>query len=588
MRAQTAGVDLVCGPDSPLPEARQRYRLLYHLGSGGQAEVYRGVRLSAGVSSSPVTVKAFRADPHRPMLEQLRSWDKGDAVLMDLNSRGVAGICLRVDGFYGLEPAVAGSVPISQERIPFQVLDYLPGGTLIERLAGGMAATGPARLYGAAVLATLAETLYALHYPADAGDSPVLHMDLKPSNIIVLPDGEVKLIDFTSARYDHVAHITTIAHTPESAGPEAYTGHVNAAYDVHGFGSVAYFLLTGWLPRSDRSGRSPGSVTPGGLRRHPLLDEHPVLAAHLLAPLADRPEDRPRTDELPAWIAELATLAGALPEHVRFVDWDLSAAPGLPAPSRRLVLASEVTTANLTSPAAPTRALASPAPSVSWAAPPLAPDGLPALSGTPVRGRAALRPAATQPGRTSAQPAPERTAAQPPAGPGKTSVQPARDETPRQRIAASAPVPVRAPQKPKKQSRFADPSQEQPQAPEPARPETPIDPHRFRRGWKFTRFGAIVACVCWTVWMGQTLIRHYDMAAPLIGAGIAAGGALLVYWLTRLAGRLVRNTLDRGPRRGTLVPHLTTALFLVLSGMQFLSFTPLSPPRVYAWFSGLM
>ena len=43
-------LDLVCGPASPLPETHQRYRLVAHLGSGGQADVYRAVRLCGGRS----------------------------------------------------------------------------------------------------------------------------------------------------------------------------------------------------------------------------------------------------------------------------------------------------------------------------------------------------------------------------------------------------------------------------------------------------------------------------------------------------------------------------------------------------------
>lgn len=393
-----AGVDLVCGPDSPLPEGRQRYRLLHHLGAGGQAEVYRGVRLSAGVSSSPVTVKVFRPGARRALLDQLRSWDKGDAVLMDLNSRGVEGICLRVDGFYGAQPHPPGDLGSGHEQIPYQVLDYLPGGTLIERLAGGAAASGPARLHGASVLGTIARTLYTLHHPVEPGDSPVLHMDVKPSNVIVLPDGDVRLIDFTTARYHHVAHITTIAHTPESAGPEAYTGHVGTAYDVHGFGAVAYFLVTGWLPRTDRSAVSPvgGPVQPAGVRRHPLLDDHPTLAAHLLAPLADRPEDRPRTRELFDWITELCRLAAALPTGVRFVDWS-------PPPQVNGVHAAGATV------------IASAAVSLPRPAP------------------------ADATVRHNERQAPNKTRMAPPPGPPKTTVAPPKPP----RITASAPVPVR-------------------------------------------------------------------------------------------------------------------------------------------------
>ena len=50
-------LDLVCGPASPLPETYQRYRLVAHIGSGGQADVYRAVRLCGGVTSAPLTVK---------------------------------------------------------------------------------------------------------------------------------------------------------------------------------------------------------------------------------------------------------------------------------------------------------------------------------------------------------------------------------------------------------------------------------------------------------------------------------------------------------------------------------------------------
>jgi hypothetical protein len=149
-------------------------------------------------------------------------------------------------------------------------------------------------------------------------------------------------------------------------------------------------------------------------------------------------------------------------------------------------------------------------------------------------------------------------------------------------------VPDRAPER--KRSRFADADTAEEAAaaakPEP-QPAPPIDPHRFRRGWRLTRFGGMVAAGGWAVWAITVLIAHGDLATPISGAGIAAGGAVLTYWLTRLAGHLLRSTMNRGPRRGTLVPHLTTTLFLVLSGLQFLSYTPLAPNRIYAFFLSL-
>jgi hypothetical protein len=140
----TEVLDLVCGPASPLPETYQRYRLVAHLGSGGQAEVYRAVRLCGGVTSAPVTVKVFRLDPRRPLVDELRSWDKGDATLMDLNNRGVPGICRRADGFYGPPPHRPGEPPQPGNAVPYQIYDYLHGVNLrVYVLSAGAAGPGP-------------------------------------------------------------------------------------------------------------------------------------------------------------------------------------------------------------------------------------------------------------------------------------------------------------------------------------------------------------------------------------------------------------------------------------------------------------
>ena len=104
-------------------------------------------------------------------------------------------------------------------------------------------------------------------------------MDVKPSNVMVLATGEVRLIDFTGARYwrlrgDHPDRV----HAGDRWPGGATTARVGPAYDVHGFGAVAFFLVTGALPR----GRE---VPPPGT--HPLIAGRPALRDHLLAPLAE-------------------------------------------------------------------------------------------------------------------------------------------------------------------------------------------------------------------------------------------------------------------------------------------------------------
>ena len=568
-----AALDLVCGPDGPLPEAVQRYRLVQHLGSGGQADVYRGVRLCGGVASAPVTVKVFRPDPSRPLVDQLRSWDKGDAVLMDLGSRGVEGLCRRVDGFHGAPPHTPGE-PGAGDPIPYQVLDYLSGWTLREHLG----APGSPRLDAAAVLRGLAATLLALHRPERPTDCPVLHMDVKPSNLIVLPDGRVRLIDFTSARYDRRDHITSVAFTAEASAPEAFTGQVGSAYDVHGFGAVAYFLVTGQHPRAEADIPDPVSpdapVAPWAVLRHDAeLDRHPALRDHLLAPLADRPADRPRTEELAAWTDRLADLATGFPYAARLADWGPPVRAAGTAPTVRARAAVP--------------------------APGAAPDRLARLEQEVVELRALLRPDATglQPSVTQVQapgphrPAPTRVEPQVPASVGYATPPAAATRIAPMPAAATraAPAPARgtAPVGPRPADPVARP-REVPAEPAGEPAGTTAAPPRTqgpRRGRRLTQVGVLVLLLCWAVWSLFSVMSGGSPLEPVIGFALAAGATLAAFWVSRLIGRLM---LGRRQRAGALPSHLVAATFAVLCGLAFLSVTPFSWGPVESLARGLL
>jgi eukaryotic-like serine/threonine-protein kinase len=93
---------------------------------------------------------------------------------------------------------------------------------------------------------------------AHAHGQLVVHRDLKPGNVLVTRDGQVKLLDFGIAKLldpgsdDAVAGLTR-AHvaplTPEYAAPEQLAGRpVSTATDVYSLGVLLYLLLTGGLP----------------------------------------------------------------------------------------------------------------------------------------------------------------------------------------------------------------------------------------------------------------------------------------------------------------------------------------------------
>ncbi len=122
----------------------------------------------------------------------------------------------------------------------FIALELLRGPTLAE-----LGAAGPLRWR--AVLEIVAPVARALHHAHVHG---VVHRDVKPANVVVLPSGDVKVTDFGIARLESSRHrLTTTGEfigTPLYTAPEqAKTEDVDGRADVFSLASVAYTLLTG-------------------------------------------------------------------------------------------------------------------------------------------------------------------------------------------------------------------------------------------------------------------------------------------------------------------------------------------------------
>jgi serine/threonine-protein kinase len=252
-----------------------RYLLEQRIATGGMGEVWRA---TDQVLARPVAVKILReeyvSDPD--FLERFRGEARHAAVLSH------SGIAAVYD--YGEERADDGSTR------PYLVLELVPG----EPLSTVIADDGP--LDAVRTLDVVGQTALALQAAHDAG---VVHRDVKPGNLIVTPDGTVKVTDFGIARATNAVPITRtgqIMGTAYYISPEQAEGSsVTPRSDIYSLGIVAYECLTGRRPFD---GATPVSVALAQVRDAPpeLPPDVPgPVRALVLRMLAKSPDDRPAT-----------------------------------------------------------------------------------------------------------------------------------------------------------------------------------------------------------------------------------------------------------------------------------------------------
>lgn len=131
---------------------------------------------------------------------------------------------------------------------PYLVMELLDGEPAQAHVKGIGKPGDPART--AESLRILARVAGALDYLHGHG---IIHRDLKSTNVLVLADGRVKVLDFGTARLVHLAESLTdpgeFVGTFQYASPEQLTGGgVDARSDLYGLGILAYRLLTGRRP----------------------------------------------------------------------------------------------------------------------------------------------------------------------------------------------------------------------------------------------------------------------------------------------------------------------------------------------------
>ena len=204
------------------------YRLIGLLGHGGMGAVYLAER-NDGAFTKQVAVKLLATVLVHARDRFLRERD----VLATLEHPNIARL---LDG---------GSTPDGWLYLVMEYIDGVP----IDRFCSEHDLSVDARL---GLLRQVCDGV------AHAHQNLIVHCDIKPENILVTPNGTVKLLDFGVAKLlDASASATQFRpSTPAFSSPEQLQGDpVTTSSDVYSIGVLAYVLLTGRGPYLIKSGR---------------------------------------------------------------------------------------------------------------------------------------------------------------------------------------------------------------------------------------------------------------------------------------------------------------------------------------------
>ena len=300
-------------PDLPPPEYIDRFRILRYLGRGAMNCVYEGIHPDLGVHTAIKTLLPEYAED-RPSRDQFLHAAKIYAKAVHPNIVKVYETGKDANG------------------VPFLVMEFLPGGTLADRMTEGV-------FFPAKEAAEIgASVCRALTVTEKLG---IVHRDIKPDNIMISAKGQYKLTDLGLAKFDPgagntarvlderisaPASVRTSFGTLEYMSPEQYIDAetCDIRSDIYSLGVTMYQLASGRLPFEPQTRSelrymhlSVEPLVPSTFRPEIPLDFDYIV----MRCIQKRPEDRYQTPEelladLEAFLAGKplpSTTSGAVP-----------------------------------------------------------------------------------------------------------------------------------------------------------------------------------------------------------------------------------------------------------------------------------
>ncbi|MBP1468358.1 protein kinase [Candidatus Chloroploca sp. M-50] len=253
-------------PNTVVQGGIDRYTILHTIGRGGMGVVYRVTRASDGTIWALKEMRP-QGEPSPEEMADNRQLFEREALLLKSLQHPALPMVLELFDHAGR---------------PTMVMEFVPGQTLEKRIRDANAPLLRRDVIGFGI--QLCRVLAYLHHQTP----PIIYRDLKPSNVMLTPEGVLKLIDFGVARtHKQGKKKDTVA--MGSAGyapPEQYgRGQTDARSDVYALGATMLHLLTNLPPVPLQS------PLPGSLRKlNPSVDER--TEAVVIKAMALQPENR--------------------------------------------------------------------------------------------------------------------------------------------------------------------------------------------------------------------------------------------------------------------------------------------------------
>jgi nucleotide-binding universal stress UspA family protein len=213
--------------------------MLGRLAPGTEIDGFRvGERVHSGAMGHILSVT--RAGDTLPMLMKVPRVGPGESAEGLISFETEAMILPALSGPHVPRFVAAGDIT----RLPYLVIEYLPGESLAKALEAGHMTPGRTATVGAAI----ADALQSIH------EQHAVHLDLKPDNVILRPDGTAALIDFGLAHHarfpDLLAEEMRFASgsAPYVSPEQVLLTRSDPRSDVFALGVMMYEMVTGELP----------------------------------------------------------------------------------------------------------------------------------------------------------------------------------------------------------------------------------------------------------------------------------------------------------------------------------------------------